>query len=109
MTNLDCTVLSCIYNENKSCERGNIQVGGREAMKSSETACESFVQKRSDGEKNQTQNKVGESASYPTEVACNAVKCRYNKEKKCHAEHIQIAGVHAVTTGETECGSFEPQ
>ena len=30
-----------------------------------------------------------------------------NDNKKCTAGHIQIAGVKAVSTGETECGTFQ--
>ena len=107
MTKLDCTVYGCTYNSNNSCNRGNIQVGGREAIKSSETVCRSFEQKGSMGEKNTTSNSAMESAERPTDVDCDAVKCRYNQQNKCHAEHIRIAGVHAVTSGETECGSYE--
>ena len=111
MTNLDCTVYGCTYNSDNSCTRGNIQVGGHEAIKPSETVCRSFEPKRSSQMSNSTKNSMGnstsDSASRPTDIACDAVKCRYNKEKKCHAQHIRVAGVHAVTSGETECGSFE--
>ena len=112
MTKLDCTVYGCTYNADNSCTRGNIQVGGHEAIKSSETVCRSFEQKGSRDAKNTTGNSISNStasAERPTDVACDAVKCRYNKEKKCHAQHIRIAGVHAVASGETECGSFEAE
>lgn len=108
MTNLDCTVYGCTYNADNSCTRGNIQVGGHEAIKSSETVCRSFELKGSTGEKNAMRSSTA-SASRPTDVSCDAVKCRYNKEEKCHAEHIRVAGVHAVASGETECGSFEAE
>lgn len=113
MTNLDCTVYGCIYNSDNSCNRGNIHVGGKEAMKSSETLCRSFEQKGSKGTQNSFKNSVGNStdnyAARATDVDCDAVKCRYNKEMKCNADHIRIAGVHAVASGETECGSYEPK
>jgi hypothetical protein len=111
MTNLDCTVYGCVYNSNNSCNRGNIHVGGKEAIKSSETLCRSFEQKGSTGTQNSAKNSVGnstaENAARLTDVACDAVKCRYNHEQKCQAQHIRIAGVHAVASGETECGSYE--
>ena len=107
MTNLECTVYGCTYNSDKSCNRGNIQVGGREAIKSSETVCRSFEQKKSGEEKNSVSNSTGESVQKSTDVSCDAVKCRFNENQKCHATTIGIAGLHAVTSGETECGSFE--
>ena len=106
MTNLDCTVYGCYYNKDNSCSRGNIQVGGKEAIKSSETLCRSFEQ-RSNKETNQARNAASCSASRPTDVACDAVKCRYNQDQRCKATHIRIAGLHAVTSGETQCGSYE--
>ena len=111
MTNLDCTVYGCVYNSDNSCNRGNIQVGGKEAIKPSETLCKSFEQKGSTASKNVAKNSAGNStadhAARATDVSCDAVKCRYNQGQKCQANHIRIAGVHAVASGETECGSYE--
>lgn len=103
MTKLDCTVVSCAYNSNKKCRRENITVGGQEANKPSETACESFYPKGT----NTLTSMACEGPKTALNVCCNAVTCRYNADKKCTADHIAIAGVHAVTTGETECGTFQ--
>lgn len=103
MTKLDCSVTGCTYNADNSCRRTDIAVGGHEANKPSETACKSFAPKGT----NRTRNAVESKPSKDTEVACDAVRCRYNTDKKCSATHIGIAGVHAVTNGETECGSFQ--
>ena len=103
MTKLDCSVTSCSYNENKMCKRDNITVGGCKAIKPSETACESFHPRGT----NTMTSVDGKGPSLETNVACNAVTCRYNNNKMCTAKHIQIAGVKAVSTGETECGTFE--
>jgi len=103
MTKLDCSVVSCVYNNNKKCKRENITVGGHEAMKPSETACESFSPK---GTNTLTSLACG-GPNTELNVSCNAVTCRYNDNKKCAANHIQIAGVKATTTGETECGTFQ--
>jgi hypothetical protein len=111
MTNLDCTVYGCVYNSDNSCNRGNIHVGGKEAMKPSETLCRSFEQKGSSNTKNSVKSSAGnstaEKAARATDISCDAVKCRYNQDMKCHAQHIRIAGVHAVASCETECGSYE--
>ena len=103
MTLLDCSVVSCSYNENKMCKRENITVGGREANKPSETVCESFCPKGT----NTMTNMDSKGPKRETNIACTAVTCRYNANKKCTAGQIQIAGIHAMTNGETECGSFE--
>lgn len=103
MTKLDCNVVTCTYNSNKKCKRENITVGGNEAIKPSETACESFYPK---GTNTMTSlDDAGPKAAL--NVACKAVTCVYNKDKKCTADHIAIAGIHAVATGETECGTFQ--
>lgn len=103
MTNLDCSVVSCTFNNNNSCKRENITVGGHEASKPSETACRSFSPRGT----NTLESMACGGPAKPTNVACDAVKCKFNVDKNCHAKHIGIAGKHAVTNGETECGSFE--
>jgi len=103
MTDLICTVVSCSYNENKLCKRENITVGGHEANKPSETVCESFYPRGT----NTMTNLDAKGPKKETNIACNAVTCVYNENKKCTADAIQIAGVKAVTSGETECGTFQ--
>lgn len=103
MTKLDCSVVSCSYNENRLCKRENITVGGHEAIKPSETVCESFYPRGT----NTMTNLDSKGPKKETNIACNAVTCVYNEDKKCTADHIQIAGVKAVSTGETECGTFQ--
>ena len=103
MTRLDCSVTSCSYNENRLCKRENITVGGKEAKKASETVCESFYPKGT----NTMTNLDSKGASAETNIACNAITCMYNEDKKCKASQIQIAGMKAMTSGETECGTFQ--
>lgn len=103
MTNLECSVATCSYNENRMCKRENIKVGGQEAIKPSETVCESFYPRGT----NTMTSLDDKGAQKETNVACGAVTCVYNQDKKCTADHIQIAGVKAVASGETECGTFQ--
>lgn len=103
MTKLDCNVVGCSYNQNKMCTRENITVGGRQANKPSETVCESFNPRGTNTMTNLDCN--GPKAE--TNIACNAVTCMYNNNNKCTAKHIQIAGMKAMTSGETECGTFQ--
>lgn len=103
MTRLDCNVVNCSYNENKLCKRENITVGGMQARKASETVCESFYPKGT----NTMTNLDSKGPKAETNIACNAVTCVYNNNKKCTASKIQIGGMKAVSSGETECGTFQ--
>ena len=42
MTQLDCSVTSCLYNQDHYCAKEDITVGGSNAKKASDTCCESF-------------------------------------------------------------------
>ena len=101
MTQLDCTVTSCMYNKDNYCSKGDITVGGSNAKTSNETCCESF-RERGEGSSN--------SAGHPSstiDVDCEATTCVYNENCKCHAGHIGIGGGGQVCDcKETECASF---
>lgn len=102
MTYLDCTVTGCIYNEDKCCCKGDIQVEGSKAERTEETCCGSFRERGS----NDTRN-VAKRISKEIEVACQAIKCEFNEDKVCAAEHIGIVGRNACACGETECATFQ--
>lgn len=103
MTKLECSVYNCTYNCNRRCERENITIGGHEARKPSETACNSFYLKGTNTMTSLADNGGKEALN----ICCHAVTCRYNENKKCTAGEIAIAGLHALTNGETECGTFQ--
>ena len=42
MTTLKCSAVTCVYNDNQLCSKGDILVAGEGARLSSETSCESF-------------------------------------------------------------------
>ena len=103
MAELKCAAENCTYNEQCLCSKGDIMVGGREACNCEETCCESFLQGREDGEvfKN--------SMKHPSKVIsidCEVVKCVYNSNYKCHAEHVDISGKGANRSKETACATF---
>ena len=87
MTILDCSVTGCMYNEANCCHKGNIKVEGAE---------------RGD----RCAKNVTGDAPKNIEVACCAANCVFNKEEKCSADHIGIAGGNACNCRETECASF---
>lgn len=101
MTFLDCSVTGCIYNADECCCKGDIMVEGKEAERKSQTCCASFVERHAEGSANATKR-----ISKMIDVACEACNCAFNKEKKCSAEHIGIAGGDACESRETECASF---
>ena len=42
MTQLNCSVTSCLYNQDHYCSKDDITVGGSNAKRTSDTCCESF-------------------------------------------------------------------
>lgn len=101
MTQLRCSVRSCHYNEDALCSREHITVEGSSAKSSNETCCGSFHEKSSRSASNRTKE-----ADPATEVSCKAENCTYNKNEKCSASDIGVAGSNACCQGETECGTF---
>lgn len=101
MTLLDCSVTSCVYNEDRCCCKGDIQVEGEKAIHNDETCCGSFKERRGGSGRN-AEGRI----SKMIDVACEACKCVFNEDRKCSADHIGIAGGEACSCGETECASF---
>lgn len=101
MTQLDCTVTSCLYNRDCLCSKGDITVGGRDADRSGETCCESFCEKGTN-----TMNSTGQAGT-SVEIQCEACRCIHNENCKCTAAHIGIGGGSSVCQcRETECQDF---
>lgn len=101
MTRLDCSVTSCMYNQDNYCSKGDITIGGRNAACSGDTCCESFHKRGTGAGTN--------SISHPSaniEVDCEAQECKFNANCKCSASHIGIQGRDACECKQTECGSF---
>lgn len=99
---LSCTAVSCEYNKNEYCSKGDIQVDGPTAQTPDETCCRSFVERREE-----TTNSIDTGAPYQTiQIDCKACSCTYNDNEKCEAAKITIAGNGACRCEETECGSF---
>ena len=77
MTQLNCGVDNCAYNKKNLCFLDNIQIGGEEAIRSTGTCCNSFIE--------QTEGAFINSTSEPSlesEIGCNAENCTYNDN--CH-------------------------
>lgn len=106
MADLKCAVENCAYNKEHLCSKGDIMVGGRQADTSKTTCCESFLQGRE--ENSCCKNSVGHP-SKTIRIDCEAEKCTYNANYKCHAEHVNIEGCGACDCRQTECATFAPK
>ena len=103
MADLKCVVENCTYNKDCLCSKGDIMVGGKHACDCDGTCCESFAQKREGRES------FSNSLSHPSHtisIDCEAVKCIYNSNYKCVAEHVDIKGCGASDCRETACYFF---
>ncbi len=101
MAELYCSVDNCAYNKSEYCCKGDIQVGGKHAVKENETCCESFADEKMD-----RYTSALEHPSKAIDIDCEAVKCIYNNEYKCVAEHVDIKGCGACECTETACATF---
>ena len=80
MPALSCSAMTCVYNQNELCSKGDIRVGGSEAKSSMETCCESFKERGEGTMFNSTGcgcTKIG--------VDCKAQNCTFNDNCKCEA------------------------
>lgn len=67
-----------------------------------DTCCESFSETKSD--------RFTSSIGHPSSVIsidCEAVKCIYNSNYKCTANHVDIKGCGACDCAETACSTFQ--
>ncbi len=101
MAELKCTVTNCTYNNDKYCSKGDIMVGGKTANRIDDTSCESFRERKGDSASNAM------SPCRTISIDCEAVKCKYNSNYKCYAEHVDIKGCGACGCGETACATFQ--
>ena len=104
MTNLDCNVKSCCHNDNEDarCCLSSINVQGHNACQCDETCCGSFFEDKTGAGKNSCKD-----PNETLDITCEAVNCVYNDNKACNAEHIDISGVFASSSGETVCSTFK--
>jgi hypothetical protein len=108
MSKLKCSVKHCLYNQNNLCGRNAISIDGYNSYSKSETCCESYSPIS-------THNFLYEISSLDvkpeTTIYCDAVNCVFQKDAKCHADHIEIKegvdkpGFKAIHT--TNCKTFE--
>lgn len=103
MTELNCSVKNCYYNKNSKCCKGGIHVGGTDATITEATYCEDFREKK-DAMTAKAEHDCGPERK--ADIKCDAVRCTFNDNCKCHAKEITIEGNNATHQSQTECGSF---
>ena len=103
MTTLKCSAVTCVYNDNQLCSKGDILVAGEGARLSSETSCERF-RKRGENASDCASSGCG---CHEIQIDCKAQNCTYNDKCKCTASAIRVDGGHAAQSGETCCDTFE--
>lgn len=101
MAELKCRVENCTYNRDCLCSKGDILVSGKHAENSEDTNCESFVERR-DG----ACTSAIEHPCKTISIDCEAVKCVYNSNYKCAAEHVDISGCGTCGCRKTRCATF---
>ena len=69
MTQLNCSVTSCLYNQDHYCSKDDITVGGSNAKRTSDTCCESFRERNGS-----VCNSTGQASS-TVDIDCEATSC----------------------------------
>ncbi len=102
MAQLECAVVTCSYNKEGKCCKGDIMVGGSHARSSEGTFCESY--------RNCNDNHYTSSLDHPCSIIsidCDAVNCKNNSGYKCYALNVAMMGSNAKTCKDTSCITFE--
>ena len=102
MTKLECSVRNCMHNSDNYCCKSAILVDGHEAVKPNDTCCASF-----DENKGGAFTNLFKTPESRLEVECDAVKVFITRDRRCAAEHIDIAGDGACDCGQTRCATFK--
>nr|WP_317365355.1 DUF1540 domain-containing protein [uncultured Blautia sp.] len=103
MTILNCTAVTCVYNKDRLCSRGEIEVTGSDARAADETCCGSFRDRNEGSATNSLKDSCG---CEKINIDCKARECTYNEHCRCTASAIDINGENACTEAETKCGTF---
>lgn len=111
--NLKCNATDCAHNRDYECKAGYIHVSGLGAVSVEGTTCTSFVDRDNNSIVNSLSgdpkekesffnnsnssfvNSSGNSTTKPSDIKCEAHNCKYNKNKVCYAESVQIGEYNA--------------
>jgi hypothetical protein len=114
---LSCSALNCVHNINSLCSANKIHVTGMNAVTSDDTQCKTFAEKglinavtnifnmNIPGEIRQVFN--NDSISMSPRIECDATRCIYNSNRICDASNVQIMGIDANSSENTQCETFK--
>lgn len=105
MTKILCKVENCYYNKQGGCIRERINVDGENAQAPRETMCESYTDSKHEAHLNSCI--CHEGACDLSNIDCSAENCKYNSNRICSADKIQIGTSKANCCSETECETFK--
>ena len=103
MTILNCSATKCIYNDNKLCSRGDIEITGDNAHRADETSCGSFRDRTTAAMQNSGAEHCG---CEKINIDCKAQECTYNNKCNCTASAIDVTGCSTDGCNETKCSTF---
>lgn len=89
MPKLKCEVGQCVYNVNRLCSRGSIDVEGPGARSKKETACLSYIQRGNNAYEAEFA-RIADDVKPETHVYCDATNCVYERDSICRADKIEI-------------------
>ena len=122
MTILKCSAMTCVYNKEQLCSKGDIDVTGENATSANETSCGSFRERTggsmkgsyTDGcgcdkiqEGSVTNSFTNGCGCEKIQIDCKAHNCTYNDSCKCTASSIQVDGSNAHASSDTRCDTFQ--
>ena len=104
MTILKCSAMTCVYNKEQLCSKGDIDVTGENATSANETSCGSFRERTGSSMKDSYTDDCG---CDKMQIDCKAHNCTYNDNCKCTASSIQVDGSNAHASSDTRCDTFQ--
>ena len=104
MTILKCSAMTCVYNKEQLCSKGDIDVTGENATSANETSCGSFRERTGSSMKGSYTDDCG---CDKIQIDCKAHNCTYNDNCKCTASSIQVDGSNAHASSDTRCDTFQ--
>lgn len=104
MAVLSCSAVTCVYNKDELCSKGDIKVGGMNASSADQTCCASFQERNGQSMSN------SEGCGCTTiGIDCEAQECTFNDKCRCTAGDVHIGGTGASASEDTRCSTFRRQ
>ncbi len=100
-TKLTCKSTSCIHNKSCDCMAGVITIKGKDATKTSQTTCNTYVEEGGHLYDNLA-NLHDDKKTTPQTITCTANTCKYNEDGRCQSFDVNILAANS------SCDTFEP-